>query len=608
MKKKRVLLSLLLVLTTLLSALLPSCSGNTAVDTEEQNATSAIEEVSTAEEKQLLIISEGKCHYAIVRPDELKSDNPAVVAATEIRALLSKKCTESVTIKNDFLMPGESHDPEAYEILFGETNYDESKSLTDALNPGEYIIKAVGNKIIVCGNTDTAMENALDEFKALLKAGTSDDGTIKLNRSDLDVHKSEVRLVKSLPAIDNVEFESFYTSNKDCDEAIYKKATREAFDAYVKKLRDAGYKQYAANEMNGNAFATLYTEKTTVNVGFYVGEKKIRIIAEPYSEETLYGAEPEGGFKQVTTPLLTMLGLMYQGNDGSNVNTGACFVMRLSDGRFIVTDGGHNRSIDMKNICDLVIEQSKDYIKEGEKPVIAAWVITHPHTDHWGPLKNHGNMLNTMGIKLECIIFNEMSQAEYDKAYVQEKWSVAVNGLDRVAAVLNCPIIVPHVGQVYHYGGVTMEILFTIESLGPAVPNDANHISLIQKYTITDPVSGEKTVFMANGDATGAAFRQVALNFGDYLLCDIAQISHHGASTKGDNPGTIMAYKKMLPKTVLWTSGDGAYTAYAANDYNAAMVSAAVNVNFKEVYVSSSSGKRTILTFPYRVGTATVID
>ena len=77
--------------------------------------------------------------------------------------------------------------------------------------------------------------------------------------------------------------------------------------------------------------------------------------------------------KAITTPLITQMRLTYFAHD-----CGMVYLIRLSDGRFVVIDGGlaeHDepahflKLLDSQNVLD-------------SKPVIAAWFVTHPHCDH----------------------------------------------------------------------------------------------------------------------------------------------------------------------------------------------------------------------------------
>ena len=123
--------------------------------------------------------------------------------------------------------------------------------------------------------------------------------------------------------------------------------------------------------------------------------------------------------------------------------------------------------------------------------------------------------------------------------------------------------------------------------------------------TFTDPKTGKQTVYMSTGDATGPAFKFCNLAYGDYLKADIVQVAHHGYTTWGTTEGTIAAYTRMAPATLLWPQGSGAYPSYRTKNYNVVLYNE-TNPNWKETYVAGEEGRLVIVPLPYTVGTCNV--
>ena len=168
------------------------------------------------------------------------------------------------------------------------------------------------------------------------------------------------------------------------------------------------------------------------------------------------------------------------------------------------------------------------------------------------------------------------------------------------AAALNATVRTIHVGQVYYFADAKLEVLYTIESYGPTMCNAFNTTSLIIKATISG------TTFMITGDATGAGMQIAANMFGDYLKSDIVQVSHHGYTTWGNDSGTISAYVKMAPATLLWPQGGHGYPNYTSKTYNMALTETKSNPNYKETYVAGWEGDKTVIPLPYTVGSGIV--
>ena len=92
-----------------------------------------------------------------------------------------------------------------------------------------------------------------------------------------------------------------------------------------------------------------------------------------------------------------MLGLEYS-KGTENVSNGLSVLIRLTDGRFIVIDGGFNRTECADALIKAIKEQSKAYTN---KPVIAGWIITHAHGDHSGMIGKQYGRFTSSGITVQ---------------------------------------------------------------------------------------------------------------------------------------------------------------------------------------------------------------
>ena len=75
------------------------------------------------------------------------------------------------------------------------------------------------------------------------------------------------------------------------------------------------------------------------------------------------------------TPLLTQVRQAF-----FSVDCGMTYVIRTCEGTFVLIDGGMGEYEEAEHLWDILMSQNTS----NAKPVIKAWFITHPHTDHFG--------------------------------------------------------------------------------------------------------------------------------------------------------------------------------------------------------------------------------
>ncbi len=623
MKKKLFLtLTSLLLIVILGVAALSGCEKQGGTDDTTAPGTTAGEQEITTQEPEwdgtLELIKDGASLVKVIRPDSSSANDPDVKAAMNIRTRLESYCADGVRVllETDWTKDG-VHDPDAVEILVGRTNYEESVGVTSTLPFGDYAVKVVGKKIVVVGYTELAMNFAANTFIGKLNSLVTGEGqtqSLSLKAADVDAAGTKDAVLSSLPVFDGGVYDSWYDPGDSCDEITLTKTSPEAFDAYVAKLKANGYTEHITREVMDNKFATLYSDKQTVNLAYYKADKKTRLIIEPFDKTTLFGAEADNKYNVVTKSQITMLGLEYQKSDGGYASNGLSILIRIADGRFIVVDGGFNSAKDMDMLIAQMKAQSADYVAKTGGIKIAGWIITHAHGDHSGAIAGQYSKLKSNNIKVERFIVNFMSDDERNKSinyYLSNgssnwssgegsQWSKVYSN----AAALGADIVVTHVGHIYYLADLTIETLYTIENYGPALAQAFNTTSLIMKMTFTDPETKKQTVYMSTGDATGPAFLATAKYFGKYLQSDIVQVAHHGYTTWGTEEGTMSAYRLMAPPTVLWPQGSHAYPNYVTKSYNAVLVNTSTNANYKETLVAGVEGDVTIFPMPYSVGAA----
>ena len=614
MKSNFKILALIMALLIALAVFFVSCtpagggepSGTQAVGDSSTADTDPIEEAAA----EFTLVSGGTANFSIVRPANLSTEEMQVKVAIEIRKLINNSADVAPSLGDDWIKSGEEHDSESYEILVGNTSYPETAEVMSSLGYGDYAIRAVGNKIVVFSYTDEGYTKAINSFRSLIRANTTDaeDGTktISINKEYLDIVGTAEKMSSSLPAFDGGSFSAACDMGDGCRGVIIEDTNTDEYNAYIEKLTASGYKTHATNEIAGSYFATLYTEEYTVNAGFYNNLGEVRIIIEPYRDCTL--AHLKSDAAAVTTTQVTLIGVegIYNGDYQQN---GLCMIYRLSTGEFIIIDGGHhgNSGIYAANIIKALREQSAEYAKTDADITIAAWIITHPHTDHHGTLLNEYKQFTKFNF--ESIWCNFWGESDFNEA--QSTTSSFASGSfsayyksSTIAKEIGVDFFAPHVGQVYWFGDTAFEILYTIESYLPKVATGFNTSSIVFR-TITTDESGKTTTVMVTGDATGQAFAVCSKMYKSELKCDVVQVAHHGGGTGGANSDTQSAYSLMKPSVIFWPVGANYFPTVQKNTYNHVLLEGQ-NPNFAELYVAGWQGNSVTLPLPYTVGTAIV--
>ena len=606
------LLAIFLVLI-MLAAALTACNTPTgdedippseATSGESPSDTAAPVESPTEERTTSLTLkADGDAICRVVRSDKFGGNHPHVAVAKEVCHILGNVIGEtSVRLYTDWSKNGE-YDRDTVEVLVGITNYPESKEVFNSIRYGEYSIRVVGKKLVVAAHTDEAIQAAVKELSRYISLN-ADNGAITFP-ADLNLTGVTDERFADIPTFEGGIFDTSYLCGGGGVELILSDADTDEYKNYLKTLESAGYECVTSTAIAKNKFATYENKELTLNVGYYDYEKSARIVIEDRVEYHPF-VKPEE-YTAVTTSSVTMLGCAYNDTDDTFVGNGLSMVIRVEDGSFIVVDGSHSRSQARDCLLSALEELSKDYRKAGEKIRIAAWIITHPHSDHYGMFRKYYADI-AKKCTVDTVIANVADISEVKKghaAYPDNSIGEGDRSLNIVAPTkgLGAKLHTARVGETYYFAGAKLEMLFTIDAYGPKVINAINTMSMVAKMTFKDG-----TTLMITGDATGNGMEICAKMYSLYLESDIVQVSHHGATTWGNNNGVIMAYKIMKPSLVLYPAGDSNFKSSHTKSYNVVLFSSSyaaggANDNFKEVFAGGYEYNAITTPIPYVEGT-----
>ncbi|MBO5203113.1 MAG: MBL fold metallo-hydrolase [Clostridia bacterium] len=368
--------------------------------------------------------------------------------------------------------------------------------------------------------------------------------------------------------------------------------------AYGQKLEEYGYRLEGEREQSGNVFYTYLNDSYLVYAYYTAHDSSVRIVGSPIEYyDNLKSLNKETGNGTVS---LTQLDLGYKNlTTGKSEFEGMSYAIQLSDGSFIMIDGGwkFNGSVEADNLYKWLKEKSG-----GEDIVISAWIMTHLHHDHMGVFADFVTRYNSK-VEIKAVIHN---YADYDywagtsgsdntsshKQYYQ-------NYENAVKRIGTDKVVVPHNGQVAVIGDATVEFLYTHEDFYPQKLLEYNNSSLIFRIWV-----GGHTV-MFSGDAQNEATDGCVALYGSYLKSDFVQVSHHGVGRdNGAQAGSVEWYQHVDPKIVMYPAG--ITSTYLGAQGTPANNWLQLESNCKEVYFGGNGA--VTFEFPYTYGTSKVFS
>lgn len=525
----------------LMLALLTSCGGGDATVSDTTTASTSADATTTAAtsfeapaKEGTVLIEDGKSDYFVINARTASSD---VTAATrDFISELEKKT--GVKLK---LYP-ESYAETECEIIVGMVHdRDIALQCMNEVSYTSWSLRQEGQKFIVTAYSETGVKAALRELlkqveerdgKWIVPMGLQADGTTDGGKHSIPSCKSGTSYVAGI-----------YQCAQDGIEVCLRSVKEDEYGAYGKTLTDAGWVKYTDNTMGKNQFATYtHTDGKTLHLGYYPNLQSgtLRLISVP----TGYLPPTEvPTYTRVTDTTFTQIQ-----RAGAEMSTaaGMSYIMQLADASFIIIDGGPAHSKDE----DDLLAYLQSLTPAGQKPVIAAWFITHSHSDHMA-------LANNFLVKYHDRV--EIKMAAYNfPPYETVRGAADINSgyLSRIELFTEsitkywpeAEHFVIHAGQKLCLADAEIEILFTHEDLFPLEYTWINHTSVAFRIK-----SGGKTI-MILGDCEKTICQQMADTYGEYLKSDMLQLSHHGS-----NGACLDLYQRIDPEICFWACPKSSY-------------------------------------------------
>ncbi len=309
---------------------------------------------------------------------------------------------------------------------------------------------------------------------------------------------------------------------KGASALTYEAATTSDAETMHEKLLEDGFSLTEENLLGGNTFSFYKKENLNKIIAFYPNAKIIKQITD--ESPLIQGLSDRTGEK-ICPPLLSMV---------DTFDFGLAFVLRLEDGRFIVFDGGWEERDYAERLMALLKKQCVT-----EKITIAAWIMTHPHIDHYRCYISFAKKFENQYV-LQRFIYNFFdADTKNDTIEGAEKEGAHMARFFECVEKIGAPVYRAHTGEVFDIEGAHFEVLSSPDDTLKPKTTNINTLSLVFKITYMG-----QTILMT-GDAMLPSSK-LADRFGAYLKSDILQVPHHMF-----DGGCVSCYRLIDPETIL---------------------------------------------------------
>ncbi len=307
--------------------------------------------------------------------------------------------------------------------------------------------------------------------------------------------------------------------------------TLQAYTDAVNTLVSVGWQHHDRHRLGGNRFDTLRRKRggDVVFAAYYAATSTSRFVSGRAAWlPPLYTPQAPS----LVTPTVTQLAR----RGATQSAAGLSLVIQLCDGRFVLIDGGPRDEADTDALYAFLTSRTPH-----ERPLIAAWFITHAHKDHVGLA---GEFLTRYGddveLQLAAYNFPDFSSAviEHESAAAMADFAAPFEAALRKRGT---PVWRVHSGQRMALSGGDVTVLYTHEEHGNTPFPWGNHTSSAFLFTF------ENKQLLVLGDCETVGCTHMARHFGDTLACDILQTSHHGL-----NGACEELYRRADPAVCLW--------------------------------------------------------
>ena len=292
----------------------------------------------------------------------------------------------------------------------------------------------------------------------------------------------------------------------------------DVFHGVCQHYYDAGYELYGQSEINNNLFATFTKGGALAHVYWIEKLCELNIVTDIQGANALPPMDEE-----VTGDIPTSVTQLQQ---KTSQTSGMSYIVQLSDGSFIIYDGGYADTVNEMMNTLKKLNGDKDEIH------IRAWLITHSHDDHYSCFSQFANIYKRykLNVKLDRLLIAPVNDNEArplekaDSPYLSE---IVHTDIKQFEGAQICYV---YTGMVFNICNVNLEILLTPDDLFiDGGITYFNETSIVSRISSADPEgSGETLSMIFLGDAGNEVAKKLMFYYESELRTDMVQISHHG--------------------------------------------------------------------------------
>ena len=512
----------------------------------------------TPEEKaHITVVDKGNCLFNVIYPRTATVGTPISVAAMEIREFLQSYTNEGqeVVIANDYANSMGEFDLTQPAFVLGNTDYPRSAELASNLTYFKWRLEYLDKQFYLFSEDTASAVSLRETMLDMLAQGVYLNGSNTIRVSIPEVVEGyyadwcdEIPEYVPVAGEDDVTQDIISEFTEGYYRIYFNHVTPEGWASYKDLVKKSGYTVYQENSITNGRYTSYegtYMGTNTVLHMYYVGyQKALHVLVCEKSNFIQYATAPTE-LPAVTTPSLTLMDMDYE-KQGAKDN-GMGLIYTLKDGSYVIYDGGY--SYDTEKLYNYLKDNNKYKDANGAETIyIRAWVLTHPHLDHYGNFTAFADQYARL-VKLDNVVY----QFDYEGAMNPNQTAGGTSGSVELKKVftyvksatlkfVGAKTLTPLAGQTLYFGDLKMEILATSEMLYPNVTTNGNDHSLISRVTLAG------NTFLITGDTASSTMHMntIVKVYGSYLESDFMTAPHHGLN------GTSTLYNTVKPSYVIF--------------------------------------------------------